>query len=122
FGVSYAWNDPSKEIVDRACKEAEARGYTVLRDITDFHLGDSFARFVERLAEDDRTLFVILSDKYLKSENCMRELLEVWNSCGKKPEKFADRLRVYCLDDARILRLSDQLRYTAYWKSEVNKI
>ncbi|WP_165253289.1 leucine-rich repeat domain-containing protein [Paludisphaera soli] len=122
YGVSYAWEDPSRELVDRACQSAEARGISVLRDTTNLQAGDSFTRFVDRLAEDDRRLFVILSDKYLKSEYCMRELLQVWYSCGKDPKKFADRLRVYRRDDANILRLSDQLRYAEFWKAEAARI
>ena len=51
------------------------RGKKVLRDMTALGLGDRFSRFMQRLGSGDR-VFVILSDKYLKSPNCMYELLE----------------------------------------------
>ena len=31
-------------------------------------------------------MFVVLSDKYLKSPNCMYELMEVWRNCKLEPK------------------------------------
>ena len=48
-------------------------------------------------------MFVILSDKYLKSPYCMYELLEVWRNCKAEDEVFRKRIRVYRLPDAKMM-------------------
>ena len=85
YCVSYAWNDESKALVDRLCEQAKQRGITILRDIDGLRLGASITRFMQGLAKGDR-VFVILSDKYLKSPNCMYELMQVWRNCEMEPE------------------------------------
>ena len=85
YCVSYAWNDESKALVDRLCEQAKQRGITILRDINGLWLGASITRFMQGLAKGDR-VFVVLSDKYLKSPNCMYELMEVWRNCKLEPE------------------------------------
>ena len=102
YCVSYAWNDESKAMVDRLCEEANRRGKTVLRDLTGLGLGDSISKFMRRLGSGDR-VFVILSDKYLKSPYCMYELLEVWRNSKMADEEFRRRIRVFRLPDAKMM-------------------
>ena len=102
YCVSYAWNDESKAMVDRLCEEANRRGKTVLRDLTGLGLGESISKFMQRLGSGDR-VFVILSDKYLKSPYCMYELLEVWRNSKMADEEFRRRIRVFRLPDAKML-------------------
>ena len=85
YCVSYAWNDESKALVDRLCEQAKQRGITILRDINGLRLGASITRFMQGLAKGNR-VFVVLSDKYLKSPNCMYELMQVWRNCEMEPE------------------------------------
>ena len=87
YWVSYGWNDESKALVDRLCEEANRRGKKVLRDLTGLGLGERFSRFMQRLGAGNR-VFVILSDKYLKSPNCMYELLEIWRNSKMADEEF----------------------------------
>ena len=63
------------------------RGIQILRDKTGLGLGESITRFMQKLGAGDR-VFVILSDKYLKSPYCMYELLEVWRNCKQEDEEF----------------------------------
>ena len=53
-------------------------------------------------------MFVILSDKYLKSEFCMCELFEIWRTSAEEPDRFLNRVRVFCLPDAKIAKLKDR--------------
>ena len=64
---------------------------------------------MQRLAAGDR-VFVILSDKYLKSPYCMYELLEVWRNCKMDDEVFRERLRVFRLPDAKMLTPLERAR------------
>jgi internalin A len=120
YYVSYAWGDATLEgaerekIVDRLCDAAEQRGIHVLRDKNALGLGEWISKFMQRMGRVDR-VFVVLSDKYLKSPYCMFELLEVWRfSRGEKAE-FIDRVRAYTLPGVQISTLLDRLQYAVYW-------
>jgi internalin A len=108
FFVSYAWGDESPEgqereaIVDRLCEAAEQRGLVILRDKHVLRLGDSISKFMQRLAGGDR-VFVILSDKYLRSAYCMYEFMEIWRKCSAEEEKFLDRIRAYVIPGTKNL-------------------
>ncbi len=121
--VSYAWNDTTPEgrdreaTVDRLCAEAQAHGRTILRDKTALGLGDSLAKFMGRIGRGDR-VFVILSDKYLKSPNCMFELSEIWRNSRLQDEEFVKRVRAFMLPCARIWSPKDRLGYAVYWKQQ----
>lgn len=123
YCISYAWKDASPEgqeretIVDRLCAEAEGRGILILRDTSVLGLGDRITKFMRRIGRADR-VFVVLSDKYLKSPNCMFELFEVWRNCRQEEAEFQGRVRVYALECAKIFTPSDRARYAIHWKQQ----
>lgn len=117
FCVSYAWDDQSKAVVDRLCEAAQQQGIIILRDTTRLGLGESIIRFMKKLGAGDR-VFVILSDKYLKSPNCMYELLEVWRNCKEELEAFRRRIRVFCLPDAKIFSVLERALRAKHWKEQ----
>jgi internalin A len=84
--VSYAWGDDRtpegrarEEIVDRLCHAAIGQGHSILRDKDVLSSGDSISAFMRRIGSGDR-IFVIMSDKYLRSPHCMFELSEIWRT------------------------------------------
>ncbi len=117
--VPYAWGDATPEgrtreaVVDELCAEAERRGIRIQRDRTTLGLGDSISRFMRRIGRGDR-VFVVPSDKYLRSPYCMFELFEVWRTSKAKDEEFLRRIRVYSLPDAQIRTTLDQDRSLNY--------
>jgi internalin A len=121
YCVSYAWTDESKGIVDRLCREAEERGKKILRDKTGLGLGESITNIMKKLGAGDR-VFVILSDKYLKSEYCMFELYEVWRNCRMDVEKFRRRIRVFRLPDAAMSSPYERALRAKFWKDENEKL
>ncbi len=76
---------------------------------------------MDRIGESQR-VFVILSEKYLKSEFCMYELWSIWKNCKQNPEQFLSRIRVYKLPCANISKTSDQLKCAAYWVKQKKEI
>jgi internalin A len=127
YCVSYAWGDVTPEgagrevIVDRLCAAAQQRGINVVRDKNVLGLGESISKFMQRIGRADR-VFVVLSDKYLKSAFCMTELLEIWRfSRGEKPE-FIDRVRAYTLPGVQISTLLDRLQYAVYWTQKKDSV
>jgi internalin A len=121
YCVSYAWNDESKAVVHDLCEDATRRGFEILRDTNGLGLGESITRFMKRLGAGDR-VFVILSDKYLKSPYCMYELLEVWRNCKMENEAFRERIRVFRLPDAAIATPLEWMRCAIYWDEQFREL
>jgi internalin A len=123
YFVSYAWGDSTPEgraresIVDQLCATAEQRGIGILRDKKTLGLGDRVSKFMQRLGAGDR-IFVVLSDKYLKSPYCMFELFEVWRNCRQDDQEFLSRIRLYTLPDAKIWSPYDRAQCAVHWKEE----
>jgi internalin A len=127
YYVSYAWSDHTpggkdrEEMVDELCDEAEKRGTPILRDKKVLGFGDSIAKFMKDIGKGDR-VFVILSDKYLKSPFCMFELFEIWRNSRQEEEEFLRRCRVFTLDDAQIWNLVGRLKYARHWKAQQDEV
>ena len=123
--VSYAWadaTDPDREkIVDEACEKSEKRGTPIIRDKATLTFGDSIAKFMKEIGEGDR-IFVVLSDKYLKSPFCMFELFEIWRSSRQDKAEFLRRIRIYTLGDAKIWKPVDRIRYARYWRDQHDEL
>ncbi|MGA8755311.1 MAG: COR domain-containing protein [Stellaceae bacterium] len=114
YCVSYAWGQPTQAVVDRLCAAAEERGVRVLRDKTAVGLGDSISKFMQRIGRADR-VFIVLSDKYLKSPYCMFELFEIWRNNRADSALFAERIRAFTLPSTRIATFTDRNPYASYW-------
>jgi internalin A len=127
YFVSYAWGDTTPEgltceaVVDRLCASAERRGIVILRDKNLLGLGKRISAFMQRLGEGDR-VFIVLSDKYLKSSFCMYELSEVWRNCRQDDEEFLSRVRVYTLPTAKIWSPLERAQCAVHWKQESGKL
>jgi internalin A len=125
--VSYAWGDDSpegrkrEELVDFLCTQAEGRGKLIQRDKDALVLGDSISRFMQAIGQSDR-VFIVLSDKYLKSPYCMFELFEVWRNSGSDSEAFRQRTRVFSLPDAKISTAKDRIHYGRYWRQRHHEL
>ncbi len=88
---------------------------------TGLGLGESISKFMQRLGSGDR-VFVILSDKYLKSPYCMYELLEVWRNCKAEDEVFRQRIRVFRLPDAKMLSPLERRECAEYWEEQFTEL
>lgn len=123
YCVSYAWGDDTPEgrerqvVVDRLCAAAEARGIRILRDQDALGLGERISKFMDRIGRGDR-VFVVLSDKYLKSPFCMYELSEVWRNCRQDDAELLKRIKVYTLPCAKISKPMERVKYAVYWKKQ----
>ena len=76
YFVSYAWGDDSADgeernnAIEQLCSSAEKRGVEIIRDVTHIKVGELISKFMERIGKGDK-IFIILSDKYLRSKYCM---------------------------------------------------
>ncbi|WP_165772028.1 COR domain-containing protein [Niveispirillum lacus] len=118
--VSYAW-DNQVFFVDCLCDAAQANGINILRDKNEIKLGDSIHGFMNKLKDGER-VFVVLSDKYLRSANCMYELAEIWDRSQKDPDQFLPRICLWTMPDAKIWTATDRATYAVHWREQFNKL
>lgn len=72
--ISYSW--ANKDIADLIDNDFQELGYTLTRDERDIKYKDSIKEFMQQIGKHDFVIMLI-SDSYLKSENCMYEVMEV---------------------------------------------
>ena len=83
--------------------------------------GDRISKFMKEIGNADR-IFIVLSDKYLKSTYCMSELLDAWINCKENEEEFVRRTRVFVLDCAKIGTPKERAHYAIYWREKFNEL
>lgn len=72
--ISYSWSN--KDIADMIDKDFKELGIDLTRDERDLKYKDSIKQFMQQVGRHDHVIMII-SDNYLKSENCMYEVMEV---------------------------------------------
>lgn len=105
--------------------------YRISRDIRDVKYKESFRKFMESIREHEYVL-MILSDRYMKSVNCMYEMMEVLkdSSYGRKllffvisdADKKFFRQDISDSIEARVYSPEGQTQYILYWQEEQRKL
>jgi internalin A len=122
--VSYAWKEERSADPERAskvelfCKKLTEAGRSIIRDTTHVAFGDRLSAFMRQIGHGD-CIYVFLSDAYLKSPNCMYELLTIWNTSGDDEEQFRLRTRVYTMPGTDVFSIPARLKYAAHWKKQL---
>ncbi len=118
--VSYAWGE-LEFFVDCLCDAAKHREIEIMRDKARMGLGDSISAFMNQLSDGER-VFIVLSDKYLRSPFCMLELAEIWSRCNKNENQFLSRVCLWTMPDAKIHTPEGRAAYAIYWKGEYERL
>ena len=119
--VSYSWKEETnKGVVDAFCKQLTESGVVVVRDVDSVSFGDSLSSFMQQLGASN-FLCVFLSDDYLRSENCMYELLIAWQRSKDNADEFRKRIRVWDMDDLKLNESKKRALYVDYWRKEKRK-
>jgi len=114
--ISYAWGDEREEIVNQIDKALQNRGIQIVRDKRDLNYKGFISKFMERIGQGN-CVIVVISDKYLRSKNCMFELVEIAEN-----KQFSDRIFPVILHDAKIYDAVDRLDYVEHWEKEKEKL
>jgi internalin A len=114
--ISYAWGGASEEIVNQIDQSLVARGIIITRDKRDLGYRGSIREFMERIGQGN-CVIVVISDKYLRSPNCMFELVEIAEN-----KQFHDRIFPIVLADADIYDPVKRLGYVKYWEDKRNEL
>jgi hypothetical protein len=114
--ISYAWEDESEIIVREFEQAAEKAEINVVRDkINGVGYKGNIEEFELQLSKADFILLV-LSDKYLKSDHCMFELLKI------KSNKDMDKAVYPIVMNLPLLRdQKGQLLYYSFWETKWNE-
>ncbi|MEZ4943727.1 MAG: COR domain-containing protein [Saprospiraceae bacterium] len=125
---SYAWgiNDQTgenrEEIVEQLYDSLAADGkYELKRDKKDNGYRKSIREFMKQIGRGEFVVTVI-SDKYLKSPNCMFELLEIFRKSNSEPAEFREKIFPVVLNDAKLYDPLDRLDYVEFWMEKCRKL
>ncbi|CAM3016670.1 toll/interleukin-1 receptor domain-containing protein [Hathewaya histolytica] len=111
--LSYCWAD--KEIVDDIDNYFRNRGIVFRRDNRDIEAWESIRAFMNSIRESDY-MILIISDRYLKSINCMYEILEL-----VKEREYKNRIITVVLNN-KIYDTMERLNYIKYWEKKYNNL
>lgn len=110
--ISYAWGGEREEIVNQVDQALQNRGIKIIRDKRELGYKGSINAFMDRIGRGDCVILVI-SDKYLRSPNCMYELVEIAEN-----KHFLDRVFPIVLADADIYNPVHRIRYIKHWEEK----
>jgi len=108
--ISYAWGGASEEVVNKIDDALQQRSIRITRDKRDLGYKGSIKEFMERIGQGN-CVIVVVSDKYLRSPNCMFELVEIAEN-----KQFHDRIFPVVLADANIYDPIKRIEYVKYWE------
>ena len=108
--ISYNWND--SQIVDVIDNYFLSIGLPLIRDKRELQYKSSIKEFMQKVRETDFVIMVI-SDTFLKSTNCMYEVLEL-----VKEVDFKKKLLQVLLPSANIFSTQGKLHYINFWDNE----
>jgi hypothetical protein len=114
--VSYAWGNESERNVDDLERTFAERDISIVRDKKNLDYKGSIEAFEQRIGRG-QCIVLVISDKYLRSEHCMHELLMV-----NENRNLRERIFPIVLADARIYRPIDRLNYIKYWDEKIEKL
>lgn len=114
--ISYAWGDEREEIVNKIDKALQERGLKIIRDKRDLEYKGSIQKFMEKIGRGD-CVIVVISDKYLRSPNCMFELVAVAEN-----KDFSDRIFPIIWKDANIYDPLTRIKYVEHWETARKKL
>jgi len=110
--ISYAWGGEGEDIVNQIDQALQQRGLKIIRDKRDLGYKGSISAFMERIGLGN-CVIVVISDKYLRSPNCMFELAEI-----AEGKQFHDRVFPIVLNNVDIYDPVRRLEYVKHWEAK----
>lgn len=114
--LSYGWGGENELIVDKIYQSFKDKGYNIIRDKIDLGYKGNIKDFMQSIGKGKYVISVI-SDKYLKSENCMYEMLEI-----KNRGKLNECIFPVVMRDAGIYDELQRIDYLKYWDDKLLEI
>lgn len=115
--ISYAWTNESGEVLKNLCKVLDDNSIKYCVDKKDIDYKGNIREFEEKLGKGNY-IILIISDKFLKSKDCMYEILQINQNKGD----ISDKIFPIVLPDARIYDPEDRIDYIRYWENKTNSL
>lgn len=112
--LSYSWT--SKAVADKIYHDLSFMNFDIIKDDHKLKFTDKLTDFMKSIRHADYALLLV-SDDYLKSINCMTEVLEL----QKDEDVWKKILPVIC-DNAEIFAIEDRIQYVNYWQNKSQSI
>ncbi|MFZ1677616.1 MAG: TIR domain-containing protein [Saprospiraceae bacterium] len=114
--ISHAWGGISDEILAELTKTLEQEDIQFILDKRDLAYRQSINNFMVELGKADMVI-IILSNKYLKSEYCMFELIQIYRN-----DNLRDRIFPIVLDEVKISSSADRLEFVKFWEGQLENL
>ncbi|MBD2465783.1 AAA-like domain-containing protein [Oscillatoria sp. FACHB-1407] len=114
--LSYAWGGEREDFVNQLDAAFQGKGVTLIRDKRNLGYKGLIKEFMERIGRG-KCVIAVISDKYLKSPNCMFELVQIAEN-----GQFHDRIFPVVLADAQIYDPIERIEYVRYWEDRIKKL
>ncbi len=111
--LSYCWKEENiaSEIAELFSSLLAQDEVLLIRDKDRLSFMEDIKKFMQSIKHNDYSVLII-SDSYLKSENCMFEISELM-----KLDDYEKRILVLCKSDANIFDFSSRLHYIEFWQN-----
>ncbi|WP_028972867.1 toll/interleukin-1 receptor domain-containing protein [Spirochaeta cellobiosiphila] len=112
--ISYSWSN--ENYADELDILFNTKDIILQRDKRDIKYKDSIKEFMGKIRIADYCL-ILISDYYLKSKNCMYEILEFI-----KDEDYINKILPIITNDAKIFNAIDRAEYIRFWQDKYNEL
>lgn len=113
--LSYSHKD--KKIADRVDNFFISKNIQLTRDVRDISAYSSLTKFMDTIRDHDYVI-ILISDAYLKSTNCMYEVIQFIQE-----KNYSGRTFPIVIDNkATIFNRSEHSKYIHYWQKEYKKL
>lgn len=112
--LSYSWNN--KDQASTLENDFNKIGITLIKDTINLKYKDSISDYMKSIRNADFAI-ILLSDAYLKSENCMFEALEIL-----KEQNHKEKILPILVEGTKIFTTKDRIYYIKYWKNKKEEL
>jgi len=109
------------DVADAIDKGFQSIGIMFQRDVRDVGYMQSIRKFMEKIRDNNYALMII-SDDFLKSENCMYEVIELLKEKDIQEKILLIVLLLIVLEDANIYKFEGKKHYIKYWNDRFNSV
>lgn len=112
--ISYSWKN--KDIADKIYSDLTLIGLNILKDNHNINYTESISDFMVKI-RDSKYAILLISDDYLKSTNCMLEVLHLL----KDDRVVWDKILPIIID-AKYFEIVDRLNYLKFWEEKEKEL
>lgn len=112
--ISYSWSNT--DVADQIEKDLSQLQIKIQRDVRDLKYKASIPDFMSQIRDTDFAI-VLLSEEYLKSKNCMIEVLHLL-----KEREYEKKILPIVCGKPGLYSAEGRLIYTKHWENEKNSL